>query len=229
MLPWVLLFLSVLLYSLLLSFLAGSVKPLSRQGEALQRKVFHVGIFTGALPAQYFMGFWGVVLYGGTVGGLILLSTMRARRSFLFRVLDRAAGKEGRAGILVPLVATALGGLLGVLLVGRMAMVGYLVCGWGDAAGEIVGRRWGRHHYGPLLPSWIRSNRSLEGSLGVFLMGSAGGWAALGILGFPPAPAIGVGLVVGGAAALAEGLSRKGTDNFWLQLLPSLLAWWILG
>lgn len=213
----------------MIAALAGRIQPLSLQGRVLRRKFFHVGIFTGAVVPQLLLGFWGVVLYGATIGGLVLLAVLRGRRSLLFQVLHRDDEGEGRAEILLPLVFTALGGILGVLLVGEFAMVGYLACGWGDAAGEIVGRRWGRHGYSGVVPFLARSERTVEGSLGVLVLGALGGWAALGILGFGVLPALGVGLLVGVVAALAELLSWKGTDNLWVQLLPALAAWWLLG
>lgn len=229
MVPWVVLVLATLTYGGFLSRLAGRLRPLSLQGQVLQRKLFHMGVFTGAVAPHYFLGFWGVVLYGVTIGGWVLVAAFRGKGSLLFRVLLREGEAEGRGEILIPLVSTALGGILGVLLVGEFAMVGYLVCGWGDAAGEIVGRQWGRHPFSQLLPSWMDSSRTVEGSIGVFALGCLGGWAALGLLGFQVLPALAVGLFVGAVAAVSELLSWRGTDNLWVQLLPSLCAWWLLG
>ena len=87
----------------------------------------------------------------------------------------------------------------------------------------------GRRHYRAPLSRASGSVKTLEGSIAVLVRGFLGGWAALGLLGFPPHQAAGAGLAAGLAGALVEGLSGGRTDNFWVQLVPSLTAWWILG
>lgn len=181
------------------------------------------------MPAQLLLGFWGVVLYGVTMGALVLVAALRGEDASLHGVLFRGVEGEGRATVLVPLGATALGGLLALLLVGDFAMVGYLTCGWGDAGGEMVGRRWGRTSWTRFLPGSIASHRSLEGSLGVLVLGFLGGWVVLGVMGYGLMPALGGGLMAGSVGAVSEALSWKGTDNLWVQLLPSLASWWLLG
>ncbi|MFC1575222.1 hypothetical protein ACFL5A_01065 [Gemmatimonadota bacterium] len=216
-----------LAYGGILGLVVGAMARGGDPRRTLARKTFHIGVFTGAAPAQLFLGFWGVVVYGTAVALLVLVALRRGERSSLFRALARPAdGEDRRRFVLLPLVATAMGGLLAVLLVGEFAVVGYLVCGWGDAAGEPVGQRWGRHCYSP---PFGEGSRTLEGSLGVLLAGALGGWAALGLVGQPFLAAVGVGALCGLVGALAEGLSTHGTDNLWVQLLPALTAWWMLG
>jgi dolichol kinase len=228
--PWVVLFLSTLLFSSVLVRLSTWLSAVHGRILGLDRKLFHVGIFTGAVPAQLLLGFWGVMVYGSTIALLVLLGLLRGRDSALFRVLGRREDVEERANLVFfPLAATALGGLLSVLLVGEFAVLGYLVCGWGDAAGELVGRTMGRHRYTPLFSLGRRPKRTLEGSAAVLVLGSLGAWAGLGLLQQAPAQAVGVGVACGVAGMLGEAVSGKGTDNFWAQLLPSLLAWWFLG
>ncbi len=71
--------------------------------------------------------------------------------------------------------------------------------------------------------------RSLEGSAAVLVAGTVGGWVALGLLGIPQPLAAGAGLVCGCVAAVAEGLSGHGSDNFWVQVLPALVAAGMVG
>jgi len=59
--------------------------------------------------------------------------------------------------------------------------------------------------------------------------GSAGGWAALALLGYPFLPSVAVGALAGLVGTFGEALSPEGAKVFWLQLLPSLSAWWLLG
>ncbi len=227
---WVLLLLAPLLtWALTRASLAAGLAYPGIPG--IPRKLFHTGIFTAALPIHLLLGFWGVVCYGTLVAGMVLLSFRKKGPAPLIRVLVRG-GEEGgsREEILTPLISTALGGLLSALLVGEYAVVGYLVCGWGDAGGEVVGRRWGRVRWGFAGGRTRPDSRpSFRGSLAVFLLGFLGAWAALGLLGHPPVEALWVGGVVGAFGAMVEGLSPRGTDNLWLQLLPALLAWWVLG
>lgn len=199
-------------------------------GIGVGRKVFHAGTFTGAVPAQLWLGFWGVVLYGTILSTLVLVAWRRRPSSGLYRVLARRSdGDRMSRPVLRPLVATALGGLVSVLLVGPFAVVGYLVCGWGDAAGEVVGGRWGRRRYRPLFLPAGSPARTLEGSMAVLAAGFLGGWAALDLLGFGLGPAVGVGFLSGLAGAVTEGVSGPGTDNLWMQPAASLVAWWFLG
>ena len=196
----------------------------------LGRKLFHAGGFTGAVPAQLWLGFWGIVLYGSVMAALVGWAYARDHRAFLYQALTRRGDEGGRAQeILFPLAATALGGLLGVLLVGSFAMVGYLVCGWGDAWGEVAGRRWGKHVYRSPLGRPRGPEKTFEGSLAVLSGGTLGGWAALGVLGYTAVPALALGLAAGAVGALAEGLAPGRVDNLWTQILPSLTVWWFLG
>jgi len=196
----------------------------------LGRKIFHAGVFSGAVPAQLWFGFWGVVLYGSVMAALVGWAYLRADKAFLYHGLTRGASGEGKAqDMLYPLAATALGGMLGVLLVGSFAMVGYLVCGWGDAWGEVVGRRWGKHAYRSPLARPLGAERTFEGSLAVLVGGTLGGWAALNALGYAAVTSLALGLVAGAVGALAEGVVPGRMDNLWVQILPSLTVWWLLG
>ena len=47
--------------------------------------------------------------------------------------------------IVIPFFATMIGGIASNVFFGPIAAIGYLVGGLGDAAGEPVGTRWGRH------------------------------------------------------------------------------------
>lgn len=195
----------------------------------LQRKVFHASVYSGAVPVLLNLGFWGLATYGSVVAFMVLVSGFLGGRSPLSGVFSRTVkGRETVGELLGPLLSTATGGLLGILLVGNLATVGFLVCGWGDGVGEPVGKRWGTRHYSPPWGSSTVETRTWEGSAAVFLVGSLGGWVALVTLGYPMGSAVLVGLAAGAAGAAAEGLSSSGTDNFWVQVIPSVVSWWCL-
>jgi phytol kinase len=129
--------------------------------------------------------------------------------------------------VVVPYVATLIGGLAGNILFGDLAVVGYLVTGLGDAVGEPVGVRFGKHAYRvPSLAS-VKSVRSWEGSLAVFVMSVAAIAASIALLPnlnftssfFVMIPLIGL------ASAGVEAVSPHGWDNATMQIIPSFLAW----
>ena len=229
-LPFLALGIGSLLFGLLLGALSSRLAQDGGAARSMSRKLFHVGIFTGAVPAQLWLGFWGVVLYGAVIATLVARAYLRGERAPLFRALSREEDEGGKnRHLLIPLTATALGGISSVLLVGQFAIVGYLVCGWGDGVGEVAGQRWGKRTYGSLPFRGRRSLRTFEGSLAVLGGGFLGGWAALDLLGYSTLLSIGIGFLSAVAGAVSEGLSPEGTDNLWVQLLPSLASWWFLG
>ena len=130
--------------------------------------------------------------------------------------------------ILVPLVSTAVGGLTANLLFGGYAYIGYLVCGWGDAVGEPVGTRWGRHRYEVPSLSGVPAQRSLEGSGAVFLMGTVAAAGGLLAGGATLRDALLVGLAAGFAGAAVEAFSNHGLDNLTTQLAAAGVTWALL-
>ncbi len=196
---------------------------------AYTRKGFHFAIFTVAGLLQFAGGLPVVMLFGGIVSLVVLYAVVRGDGFPFYEALARPADAPRRTlFIMVPLLTTALGGLLANLFFGAAAITGYLVGGWGDAVGEPVGTAFGRHRY--RVPSFggVRATRSIEGSTAVFL---AGGLAAtLGLLaqGASPARALGVGLLCGIAGALVEAFSTHGMDNLTVQLAAAGTAFLLL-
>ena len=221
--------LGTLVFGLLLGAVSGHLAKAGSPGRVLGRTTVHIAVLSAAVPAQFWLGFWGVVLYGTVLTSVVALGYLRKERSSLYRILAADEGEATSGPILLPMAATALGGGLGVLLVGPFALVGYLVCGWGDGAAGMVGRVFGHRRYTRPFLKARAPFRTLEGSTAFLVSATLGGWAALSLLGHPTLTSIGMGVVVSLVGTVAEGMSGKGTDNFWTQLLPSLTAWWFLG
>lgn len=193
---------------------------------AYTRKAFHFLIFTAAAPVHLLAGFTGVLAFGGTVALLVLWATWRGDGQPFYEALARPADAPRRTlFILVPLVMTALGGLASNFFLGEYALVGYLVAGWGDAVGEPVGARWGRHTYQVPSLAGVAATRSLEGSAAVLLAGSVAAVVGLTLLGHPFDVALAAGLACGTASMFVEAVSTHGTDNLTTQLSGSLVAW----
>jgi phytol kinase len=124
---------------------------------------------------------------------------------------------------------TTIGGMLSNILFGRMAVVGYVVTGRGDAVGEPVGARWGRRRYRVPTLTGIRCHRSIEGSSAVFLTSLVGAELVLTIgFGVLPPTAPAAASVVALVTALVETVTFHGLDNFTLQLASSAAAAWTM-
>lgn len=189
------------------------------------RKVFHFVIFTSASVLQLFAGLGGVVVFGSVIALLVLYATWRGAGHPFYEMLARPSdAPHGTLFVLVPLLTTALGGVLSNLLVPATAWVGYLVAGWGDAVGEPVGTRWGRHRYRVPSLAGVPATRSLEGSAAVLFTGALA--AAIGsvLAGLDPAAALRIGVAAGVAGALVEAVSTHGLDNLTVQVTASVVA-----
>jgi phytol kinase len=222
--------LPMLVFALLWSRVAGYLRARKEMRVAYSRKIFHFGIFTGATLIQVWGGLPAVALYGCIVSAVVLHAVWKGEGYGFFEAMARPSDRpRQKLFIVVPMVTTALGGVLGNLLFGGFAAVGYLACGWGDAIGEPVGSRWGRHRYSVPSLGGVPAQRSLEGSSAVFLVGSIACTVALLSLGFDPMTAAKTGLAGGLAGALVEAVSNHGMDNLTMQVAASATAWFLLG
>jgi phytol kinase len=217
-----------LAYALLVGSLAGRLRTRRGVRAPYTRKLFHFGIFTMAAVVQVLWDAAGVVVFGSVVALVVLYTVWRGEGYALYEALARPGDAPHRSlFILVPLATTAVGGLLSNLFFAHYAFVGYLVCGWGDAAGEPVGTRWGRHRYTVPSLAGVRATRSLEGSAAVLLLGTAAAFVGLLAGGFEPAPAAAIASAAGAAGAVTEAFSSHGLDNLTVQLGAAGVAWWI--
>lgn len=214
---------------IVLGGLAGWLRMRHGVAAPYTRKLFHIAIFTLAAGVHAAGGTPAVVVFGSVVAAAVVFAVMRGDGFAFYEALARPADAPHRSlFVVVPLVTTAVGGVLAVLLFGRFAVIGYLVAGWGDALGEPVGTRWGWHRY--RVPSFagVKATRSMEGSAAVFVAGTLAALAGLGTLGHVATGALVVALATGAAAAVVEAVSTHGLDNLTVQLAASGVAWWML-
>ncbi len=213
------------LYAGAAAALAGYLR--SRRGvrTPYTRKIFHFIIFTAAGLLQIVHGLPAVVIFGSVTSLFVLYAVWRGDGLPFYEAMARPSDAPRRTlFILIPLVTTALGGVTANLLFPAWAFVGYLVCGWGDAVGEPVGTRWGAHRYSVPSMLGVRSTRSVEGSLAVFVAGTLATAAALALqqMALPQIALIAIG--AGLAGALVEAVSTHGLDNFTVQVAASAAA-----
>lgn len=209
--------------------LAGWLKQRRGWATPYTRKVFHFLTFFTAAACLIVPG-WGLpvlCVYGGMTSLVVFYALLRGRGHRLYEALARERDEPHRSlYIIFSYLATLLGGLISHIYLGPAALAGLLVTGLADALAEPVGVRFGRHRYRVLTLSSTRCERSLEGSLAVFLASLACVTAAALL-----SPAIGYSPALWWAApvialccALVEAVSPHGWDNLTLQVAPSALV-----
>lgn len=191
------------------------------------RKMYHFIVFTAAAIVHLQWGMPGAIAYGSVMALVVLGAVAAGEGTILYDALARESDRPHQTlFILVPLMTTAVGGLAAAWITGPFAPVGYLAAGWGDAAGEPVGARWGRHPYRVPSLAGVPATRTWEGSAGVFVVATVGCTVALWTVGGVP---LWGGLVCGAVAAIAEGVSNHGLDNLTVQIAPAVAAWLLFG
>lgn len=212
-------------YAIAAAFLAGHLRTSRGVRTPYTRKIFHFIIFTAAGLLQIALGLPAVVVFGSVTSAIVLFAVWRGDGFPFYEAMARPSDAPRRTlFILIPLVTTALGGVVSNLFFPAWAFVGYLVCGWGDAVGEPVGTRWGRHRYSVPSMGGVKSTRSIEGSLAVFLAGTAATAVALALQGVSAPQIAVIAAGAGLAGALVEAISTHGLDNFTVQVAASAAA-----
>ena len=192
------------------------------------RKVFHFLIFTTVAVLEWRLGTPAVCLFGAACTVAVFTAVWIGPGSLLYEAIARPKDAPHRTlFVVVPYLATLIGGLVSNLAFGPVAVAGYLVTGLGDAIGEPVGTMFGQHVYRVRSMSSVPATRTLEGSGAVFLMSAAALLVAAAV-----SPQITLGqfvmakvLVIAAASALVEAVSPHGWDNLTMQIVPSALAW----
>lgn len=218
-----------LLYAAFSGYFAGWLRLRKGIRTPYTRKIFHFTIFTMAAILQLTCGFATVVLFGSIVSLVVLYACFRGTGFGFYEAMARPKDEPHRTlFIIIPLVCTALGGVVSNLLFTKFAPIGYIVAGWGDAVGEPVGTRWGRHRYRVPSLGGVKATRSLEGSLAVCFMGIFVAFWGLLYMGLIPLHALQVALFCGIVGAVVEAFSNHGLDNFTIQVAVTATAYFLM-
>ena len=213
------------LYLVLVATFVGYLKTRRDVRTAYTRKLFHFLVFTAVSVVHLIWHLPGVTVFGIVSTLLVGYAVLRGDGFPFYEALARPADAPRRSlFIIVPLITTAAGGIVSNSFFPTFAYVGYLVCGWGDAVGEPVGSRWGKHMYRVPSMAGVSAQRSLEGSAAVFVVGSIAAIVGLIAGGKPTMTAIAVGTACGAAGAIVEAFSTHGLDNFTTQVAAAALA-----
>ena len=197
---------------------------LARRGLARTyvRDVLHVGAGVWPLGWKAWNSPWPPVLVALTGFLLLLAVPLLAPRVAAARAVQRAVSGEGEAWSGLVLYALSAVAFTAIGLLGNApfpAAAALFALALADGIGGLVGRLWGRHRY--RVP-WAKT-KSVEGSLVVVGLAAIGTAMAALLYGAPfsVARALGAGL----AAAVAESLAPRATDN----VLVPLALWLAVG
>ena len=191
------------------------------------RKIFHFLIFMSVAVIHRIWGTPVVCLFGGMTTLVVFYAVFRGSGHLLYEAMAREKDEPHRTYyVIAPYFATLIGGLTSNILFGNAAVFGYLVTGLGDAVGEPVGTRFGKHQY--KVPSFrgVKAVRSYEGSAAVFIvcmLAIVAGTAMSPAVKFTSALFFAVPLLAL-VCMLMEAISPHGWDNAVLQIVPSLLV-----
>ncbi len=211
--------------------LAGSLKRHAGWKTGYTRKTLHFLIFFTAVGLHIWGGMPAVNFLGLGMGIFVLLSVKAGDGNFFFEAMAREKDSPRRGYfVVVPYLTTAAGGLISNLLFAECAVMGYALCGAADAIAEPVGVRFGKHKYKvPSLKKVQASERSLEGSLSVFVVSLALSWLFFVYLYHLPVEKAGLSsLVLSTALVFVEAFSFHGADNLTIQVTASGLTYLFL-
>ena len=193
------------------------------------RKIFHFYVFSMAGILHLITGLPAVILFGSVTSLIVLYAVYRGTNFPFYEALARPSDRPHRTlFIIVPLITTGLGGAVTNLFFTRFAHIGYFVGGWGDAVGEPVGTRWGKHKFKVLSLAGVPATRSLEGSLSIFLVGILVAFLGLYAGGIPLNKAFYVALACGFVGTIVEAFSSHGLDNLTIQVAAAATAFILL-
>ena len=220
-----------LVWAWLCLYWAGRLKRDRGWKTGYTRKVFHFLIFTTVAGLQAIWGLSAVCLFGAATSVVIFYGLWRGAGHVLFEAMAREKDEPHRTWYIVaPYMATLIGGVASNILFGPAALVGYLVTGFGDAIGEPVGTRFGKHHYRVPALRGVTCTRSLEGSAAVFvacLIAIIVSVALSATMHFSPRLLFVIPLLAL-VCAVVEAVSPHGWDNATMQVVPSWLGVWLL-
>ncbi len=100
--------------------------------------------------------------------------------------------------------------------------------GWGDAVGEPVGSRWGKHRYRVPSLLGVKATRSLEGSGAVAGVSIVVAFLGLYLIGYSGPASLKTAVICGLGGAAVEAISNHGLDNLTMQFTAAGLAYLVL-
>jgi len=185
------------------------------------RKVIHVGVGNWVFLWPFAFDNWYAIIVPPAL--FVILNYVSYRRE-LFKAMERKekAGGLGTVYYAVSLVIIAtIAMVLGKAWVAAAAII---LMAWADGLADPIGRKFGTHKY-----RIAGSTKSIEGSLGFFLVGFLA--VAVTLMFFGAFSSLPTGfniplfsLVIAALGTLIEAVSPSGTDNLTVPIVSFLLA-----
>ena len=184
------------------------------------RKVIHVGVGNWIFLWPFAFDHWYAIIVPPVL--FIVLNYVSYRRE-LFKAMERKE-KAGGLGTVYYAISLAIVAPIAMILGATwIAASAIMLMAWADGLADPVGRRFGKHKY-----HVVGSTKSIEGSLGFFLVGVCAVAATLGFFNtFSSLPAVNIllfSLVIAALGTLIEAVSPAGTDNLSVPILSFILA-----
>lgn len=213
-----------------IGLLAGLLKKYFNIKTNYTRKVFHIGVFSAAAGVGLLWGFKMTILFGLAAGAYLFMLILLGEGDVLYEGVARESDAPHRTlHLIIPYFATAIGGMLSNYFFGTFAVVGYLVAGWGDAAGEPAGVRFGKHKYRVLTLNRTECYRTIEGSLAIFIISFLMVLIFLTkIMSIRYSYVLLIALSAASLSTIVEAISPHGTDNFTVQLAAAAACYLLL-
>lgn len=219
---------ALVLFAMLSGSFVGWLRTVKKLHHTTTRKIFHLMIFTTAAILQATLHFPSVLLFSLVIVLSLVYAIIQNRGFPFYDAIARPFSEEAdrNFSIIIPTLMTAMSALLGFLIFGHFFIVGLLICGWGDAAAELVGVRG---HYEYRVPSLIGKSvvKTVEGSVAMLVVGTFVAWVALLILGLDPLSALRIGAAAAVVGTIAEATSNAYIDNFTVQLFSTMTAYYL--
>jgi phytol kinase len=197
----------------------------------ISRKIYHICIFTAAWFIQTFFGFYALTVFATVVLLMAFDMLIIKKDRSLIRSMSTTyllpLKKTTKQHILAPFIMTALGGLLTNIFFPLYAPVGYLVVGWGDAAGSIIGQKFGKYPISLKLFGKFKIKKTIEGSLGVYVFSALAMIVGLPFLHVPFLYAILAAIFFSLVITIVEIISPLHSDNLTIQLVVAFMLWCI--
>lgn len=217
----------IIFFALSLSMICGIFLLKKKTGISVSvvRKIFHIMVFFSAWFIQVFFGFYVLCVYGFAMSLSVVIALLTSDRDhFLMAISSNCKTCElPICSFKMPFMATLAGGLLANLISAQYAPIGYLVVGFGDAFGALIGQRFGKHSYEIDLRGMGYISKTLEGSIAVLLVSFLVTTFGLFFLNFNLSIILIAAGSIGICAAVVEALSPCGIDNFLLQIMTVVL------
>ena len=184
------------------------------------RKVIHVGVGNWIFLWPFAFDHWYAIIVPPAL--FVVLNYISYRRE-LFKAMERKEKAGGLGTVYYALSLTVIVPIAMILGITWIAASAIMLMAWADGLADPIGRRYGMRKY-----HVAGSTKSIEGSLGFFLVGVCSVAATLMFFNaFSLLPSVNILIFALGIAALGtliEAVSPAGTDNLTVPILSFIVA-----